>query len=93
VPRRDRTARLMLALSFLCWKQGQITSLTLLCHAIELLEMHLADSLFAHRRWRGATRPRRICLDLTGHSIGCSRDRSNPAISACHKPNDPVRLM
>jgi len=54
----------ILGLSFLCWKQGQVTSLTLLFDAIErfffaikgFLETHLAKSLFVHRRWRGAMR-------------------------------------
>jgi hypothetical protein len=90
VPRRDRTARLMLALSFLCWKQGQITSLTLLCHAIELFR-NASGRFFV--RTSALARRHAAAGILMGHSVGCSRDRSNPAISACHKPNDPVRLM
>jgi hypothetical protein len=44
---------LMLVMSFRCLKQGQVNSLTLFFDATEaFIETHLADSLFAGRRWR-----------------------------------------
>jgi hypothetical protein len=38
-------------MSFWCLKQGQVNSLTLFYATEVLIETHLADSLFADRRW------------------------------------------